>query len=44
MTRQEIQDNALKASEGKHRATIALATGVGKTLVGLLHMEKNVLP
>ena len=44
MERQEIQDEALKAAEGKKRCTIVLGTGVGKTLVGLKHMERNYNP
>jgi superfamily II DNA or RNA helicase len=44
MTRDEIQATALKATEGRSRCSLGLATGVGKTLVGLLHMEKNVTP
>ena len=41
MTREEIQEEALKATEGKKRSTVVLGTGVGKTLVGLLHIERN---
>jgi superfamily II DNA or RNA helicase len=41
MSREEIQEEALKATEGKKRSTIVLGTGVGKTLVGLLHIERN---
>lgn len=41
MTREEIQEEALKATEGKRRCSVVLGTGVGKTLVGLLHIEKN---
>jgi superfamily II DNA or RNA helicase len=44
MERQEIQDEALKATEGKQKCTIVLGTGVGKTLVGLKHMEKYYSP
>ena len=44
MERQEIQDEALKATEGKQKCTIVLGTGVGKTLVGLKHMEKHYSP
>ena len=42
MTRDEIQENALKAVEGKSYAGLGLATGVGKTLVGLMYLEKNI--
>ena len=41
MTREEIQEEALKATEGKRRSTVVLGTGVGKTLVGLTHIERN---
>jgi superfamily II DNA or RNA helicase len=41
MERQEIQEQALKATEGRRRCSVVLGTGVGKTLVGLLHMERN---
>ena len=41
MERQEIQEEALKATEGKKRISVVLGTGVGKTLVGLLHIERN---
>lgn len=44
MERQEIQDEALKATENKQKCTIVLGTGVGKTLVGLKHMEKHYSP
>ena len=41
MNREEIQAEALKATEGKQKASVVLGTGVGKTLVGLKHMELN---
>jgi len=44
MNRDDIQQEALKATENKKRCSLALATGVGKTLVGLLHVEKNCTP
>jgi superfamily II DNA or RNA helicase len=44
MTRDEIQSKALEATQGKHRSGLALATGVGKTLVGLLHLEREYSP
>lgn len=44
MERHEIQEEALKATEGRKRASTVLGTGVGKTLVGLLHMERNTTP
>jgi len=42
MTREEIQEAALKAVKGKSKAGLALATGVGKTLVGLKHLEQHL--
>lgn len=44
MTRDEIQSAALKATDDKLRAGLGLATGVGKTLVGLMYLEKHVTP
>jgi superfamily II DNA or RNA helicase len=44
MEREQIQNEALKATEGKQKCTIVLGTGVGKTLVGLRHMERNYSP
>ena len=41
MKREEIQEEALKAIEGRTRCSTVLGTGVGKTLVGLMHMERN---
>jgi superfamily II DNA or RNA helicase len=41
MTREEIQEEALKATEGRRRCSVVLGTGVGKTLVGLTHIERN---
>ena len=41
MTKQEIQKLALSATENKIRCTLVLATGVGKTLVGLNHMVRE---
>jgi len=41
MTREEIQKEAINSTEGRRRCSIVLGTGVGKTLVGLLHIEKN---
>ena len=39
--REEIQKLALNFSENKHRCSAALSMGVGKTLIGLLHMERE---
>ena len=44
MTREKIQELALNATNNKKRCSLILATGVGKTLVGLLHMERNLTP
>jgi superfamily II DNA or RNA helicase len=44
MNRQEIQRDALLAVEGKRACSLVLATGVGKTLVGLTHMQQNTTP
>lgn len=41
MTKDEIQAEALNATIGKHKCSLALGTGVGKTLVGLTHIENN---
>jgi superfamily II DNA or RNA helicase len=44
MTKDDIQAEALKATTGKHKCSLALGTGVGKTLVGLTHMDRNTTP
>ena len=41
MTKDEIQLKAIEATEGHKRCSVVLGTGVGKTLVGLTHLEKN---
>lgn len=41
MDREEIQKLALKEASKHNRCTLALATGVGKTYVGLQHMDKQ---
>jgi superfamily II DNA or RNA helicase len=41
MKRDEIQEEALSKTEDKQRCTLVLGTGVGKTLIGLKHMQKN---
>ena len=41
MTREDIQKAALKATLGRKYAGLALATGIGKTLVGLNHMIRE---
>lgn len=42
MKREDVQQAALDAVKGEKRAGLALATGVGKTLVGLMHLERNL--
>jgi superfamily II DNA or RNA helicase len=44
MTKDEIQLEALAVTDGKQRCSVVLGTGVGKTLVGLKHMERNTTP
>ena len=44
MTKDDIQLEALAATDGKQRCTVVLGTGVGKTLVGLNHMDRNTTP
>jgi superfamily II DNA or RNA helicase len=44
MTKDQVQLEALEATKNKQRCTIVLGTGVGKTLVGLKHMEKHYSP
>ena len=44
MTREKIQELALNATNNNKRCSLILATGVGKTLVGLMHMERNLTP
>jgi len=41
MDKNEIQKKALKSTENKQRCSIVLGTGVGKTVVGLKHMQQN---
>ena len=44
MTKDEIQREALAATDGKQKCSVVLGTGVGKTLVGLSHMDRNTTP
>jgi superfamily II DNA or RNA helicase len=44
MTKDEVQLEALAATDGKQRACVVLGTGVGKTLVGLNHIDRNTTP
>lgn len=41
VSREEIQNDALKAIEGCDRCGIAVSMGVGKTLIGLQHIFQN---
>jgi len=41
MTKDEVQLEALDATSGKQKCSVVLGTGVGKTLVGLNHIERN---
>jgi superfamily II DNA or RNA helicase len=41
MTKDEVQLEALEATKGRQRCCVVLGTGVGKTLVGLTHIENN---
>lgn len=40
-SKQEVQDEALEILQDYNRATAAVSMGVGKTLIGLRHMEQN---
>ena len=44
MDRDKVQAEALEATRGKDRCGLALATGVGKTLVALNHLEEHYSP
>jgi superfamily II DNA or RNA helicase len=44
MTKDEVQLEALAATNGKRRCSVVLGTGVGKTLVGLNHIDQNTTP
>jgi len=44
MTKDEVQLEALNATKGKQKCSVVLGTGVGKTLVGLTHIENNTTP
>lgn len=39
--REEIQSLALQATSNKHRCGLGVSMGVGKTYIGLLHMERE---
>lgn len=42
--RQDIQLEALAATDGKQRSSVVLGTGTGKTLVGLNYIERHTTP
>ena len=44
MDRQDIQFEALGATDNKQRCSVVLGTGVGKTLVGLNYITRNSTP
>jgi len=44
MDRDKVQAEALQATRGKNRCGLGLATGVGKTLVALNHLEEHYSP
>jgi superfamily II DNA or RNA helicase len=44
MNKDDIQFEALAKTDNIHRCTLALATGVGKTKVGLNHINRNTSP
>ena len=44
MIREDVQRDALSLTDDHRRCTIVLATGVGKTKVGLTHVERNTSP
>ena len=44
MNRDKVQAEALEATRGKNRCGLGLATGVGKTLVALNHLEEHYSP
>ena len=44
MNRDKVQAEALKKTIGINRCGLGLATGVGKTLVALNHLESNYSP
>lgn len=41
MTKDQVRENCLNVLENEFRATAALGTGVGKTLLGLSYLEQN---
>ena len=41
MTKDQVQTDALSATYNKQKCSVVLGTGVGKTLLGLTHIENN---
>jgi len=41
LKREKIQELALQATKNKNRCTLAISMGVGKTFIGLQHMQKE---
>ena len=41
MTKDQVQTDALSATCNKQNCSVVLGTGVGKTLLGLTHIENN---
>jgi len=44
MTKDDVQDIAIAKTDDHRRCTIVLGTGVGKTKVGLTHLNRNTTP
>lgn len=44
MIREDVQREALSLTDDHRRCSIVLATGVGKTKVGLTHLDRNTSP
>ena len=44
ITKDDVQDIAIAKTDDHRRCTIVLGTGVGKTKVGLTHLERNTSP
>jgi superfamily II DNA or RNA helicase len=44
MTKDQVQEEAIKATDSRQKCSVVLGTGVGKTLVGLTHIENNTTP
>lgn len=44
ITKDDVQDIAISKTDDHRRCTIVLGTGVGKTKVGLTHLDRNTSP